>query len=192
MLITTAHILEEGKMENVFSSSKSAVGISHRIDVEHALGELKTPGLPAAEIYIVAKYPECDTELEKVGNSNCARDEDREDVATGIVGGGILGAVVGCLAGLGMVAIPGVGLIVAAGTISTTLATTVAGAGIGIVSGGLISALAYLQITSDQAKVVSDSCWQEQFLVIVHGTDDQVHRAESCLIQLRSSQVWVC
>ena len=58
-------------------------------------------------------------------------------VATGAVGGGILGGLAGLLVGIGALAIPGIGPLVAAGP----LAATLLGAGIGAATGGLIGAL---------------------------------------------------
>jgi hypothetical protein len=70
--------------------------------------------------------------------------------------GSMVGALGGCLVGIGILAIPGVAPLIAVGTSGTALAATIAGAGIGIVSGNLISALASLEIFSDRARVDSD------------------------------------
>jgi len=104
----------------------------------------------------------------------------------------MLGAIFGWLVGLGMLTVPGVGLLVALGTTGAALTTIFAGAGIGAASGGLIlSALASLE-SSDQARVVPDGCGRDEFLVIVDGTDEEVCQAESILSRYGSSQVWVC
>ncbi|HET6314582.1 MAG TPA: general stress protein, partial [Chloroflexia bacterium] len=51
---------------------------------------------------------------------------------TGAVGGGVLGGLAGLLVGVGALAIPGIGPVVAAGP----LATTLIGAGVGAATGG--------------------------------------------------------
>ena len=60
--------------------------------------------------------------------------------ATGAVGGGILGGITGLLVGLGALAIPGIGPVVAGGALASAFGlgggTAVAGAGIGCVSPG--------------------------------------------------------
>jgi uncharacterized protein (TIGR02271 family) len=71
-----------------------------------------------------------------------------EGAATGALGGGVLGGVIGLLAGVGALAIPGVGPIIAGGT----LASTLAGAGIGAAAGGLIGALAGMGIPEEDAR----------------------------------------
>ena len=83
----------------------------------------------------------------------------------------MVGAIGGCLVGFGVLAVPGVGSLIPIGTSGTALVTTIAGAGIGVASCGLIEALADLGIASDQSK----------YRVIVDGTDDEVGRAKTIL-----------
>ena len=61
---------------------------------------------------------------------------------------GITGGIAGWLVGIGALAIPGIGPIVAAGA----LATTLGGAAIGAVAGGLIGALVGAGIPEDDAR----------------------------------------
>jgi len=53
--------------------------------------------------------------------------------------GSMLGAIGGCLAGMGILAIPGFVPILAIGSAGTAVVVTLAGAGIGLAGGGLIS-----------------------------------------------------
>lgn len=61
-----------------------------------------------------------------------------EGVATGAAGGGVAGGVLGLLAGIGALAIPGVGPLIAAGPIMAALSGAAVGATVGGVAGGLI------------------------------------------------------
>ena len=70
-------------------------------------------------------------------------------VATGAVGGGILGGLAGLLVGIGALAIPGIGPLVAAGP----LAATLLGAGIGAATGGLIGALVGAGVPEEEAQL---------------------------------------
>jgi hypothetical protein len=74
--------------------------------------------------------------------------EAAEGAAKGAMGGGVLGGLVGLLAGVGALAIPGIGPIIAGGA----LASTLAGAGIGAAAGGLIGALVGMGLPEDDAK----------------------------------------
>jgi len=71
-----------------------------------------------------------------------------EGAATGAMGGGVVGGVIGLLAGVGALAIPGIGPIIAGGA----LASTLAGAGIGAAAGGLLGALVGMGIPEEDAR----------------------------------------
>jgi hypothetical protein len=172
---------------------KRAVGIFlNRIDAERAIGELNRSGFLGDQICVVVNT--CDeTELGYTGVSDPVRGSSSVEAVTGAFAGGMIGAIVGCLAGLGMLSLPGFGLIVAAGTIGTALSTTCAGAGIGAVGGASIaSILAGLEMASDRTRLSSFDCPRSEYLVIVDGTDAQIQLAESLLSGLDSSKVWVC
>ncbi len=164
---------------------------SHRSNMEHTLGKLKKAGFPMAQISIVAKYADLEAQVDGVGMSNCNVNQTQDDAAMVMLVGSLLGAIVGCLTGLGILALPGVSFIVAAESAGTAV-TTLAGAGFGIVSGGLISAIASLGKVSNSARVAGDDRGQDEFLVIVDGTDNQVYWAKSILSQSHSIKVWVC
>ena len=76
--------------------------------------------------------------------------------ATGALGGGLLGGALGLLVGLGALAIPGVGPVLAGGMLATAFGlgggTAVAGAGIGAAAGGLVGALVGLGIPEADAQ----------------------------------------
>lgn len=61
-----------------------------------------------------------------------------EGATTGAATGGALGGVVGLLAGIGLLAIPGLGPFIAAGPIMATLSGAAIGAGVGGLTGALI------------------------------------------------------
>lgn len=71
-----------------------------------------------------------------------------EGAATGATTGGALGGAIGLLAGLGALAIPGVGPLIAAGPIMGALA----GLGVGSALGGLVGALVGMGIPEYEAK----------------------------------------
>lgn len=177
----------------VLGQKRHAVGrFSNRTDAEHAVSELNHAGFLAAQISIVAKYADHEHQIDGVGTIYRAKDEAQAKASVGEITGGMLGAVVGCLVGLGMLPVPGVVFILAVKTTGTALATTLAGAGIGATGGGLISVLAGLKILPSRAKVNRAPYLQGEYLLVVDGTVDEVHRAESILSRSCSSKVWVC
>jgi hypothetical protein len=91
-------------------------------------------------------------------------------VAGGATGMG-LGAVFGWLAGIGALAIPGVGLFIAAGPIMGALG----GAAVGGVAGGIVGALVGMGIPEYEAKRYEGKLRGGNILISVH-TDDSAQR----------------
>ncbi|CAH1059293.1 general stress protein [Paenibacillus pseudetheri] len=96
-----------------------------------------------------------------------------EGVATGAATGGVLGGVTGLLAGIGALAIPGIGPILAAGPIVATLTGVAVGAG----AGGLVGGLIGLGIPEDEAKEYEGYVESGKILVLVddNGRGVQAH-----------------
>lgn len=95
--------------------------------------------------------------------------------ATGAVAGGILGGLAGLLVGVGALAIPGIGPVVASGiwasTLGTAGATAAAGAGIGAVAGGLIGALTGLGFSDEEAGYYDRGVREGRYFVTVEDED---------------------
>jgi hypothetical protein len=90
-----------------------------------------------------------------------------EGATTGGVAGLGVGAAVGWLAGIGALAIPGVGPFIAAGPIMAALG----GAAVGTAAGGIIGALVGLGIPEFEAKRYDAKIREGNILISVH-TDD--------------------
>jgi hypothetical protein len=175
----------------VVSSERRAFGVfSSRQEAEQALNELKASGFSMDKVSILARDVQQGEELggveltPRIGNKDVGS-------ATGVVGevatDSALGAV---LVGLGSLAIPGVGPVIAAGSVAVALAATVASTGIEAAAiGGLVRALADLGIPEEQARVYSDRLHQGDYLVAVDGTKDEISRAES-MFSDRGIQNW--
>ena len=101
-----------------------------------------------------------------------------EGTTTGVATGGVLGGTLGLLAGIGALAIPGVGPFIAAGPIMGTLA----GLGVGGAVGGLIGALVGLGIPEYEAKRYEGRLKDGGVLLSVHcDTADQITRTKAIL-----------
>jgi hypothetical protein len=103
-----------------------------------------------------------------------------EGAATGATAGGVVGGTLGLLAGIGAIAIPGVGPFIAAGPIMGALA----GIGTGGVVGGLIGTLVGVGIPEYEAKRYEGLVKQGRVLLSVHcDNSDWVSRAKDLLEQ---------
>ena len=95
----------------------------------------------------------------------------------GAVGGALAGGGAGVLAGLGLLAIPGVGPVVAAGWL-VALAVDAAG---GAAAGGLIGALLGSGISAEHAEVYAEGVRRGGALVTVRTTDELNDAASAIL-----------
>jgi hypothetical protein len=101
-----------------------------------------------------------------------------EGTVTGVTAGGAIGGTLGLLAGIGMLAIPGVGPFIAAGPIMAALA----GLGVGGAVGGLIGALVGLGIPEYEAKRFEGRIKAGGVLLSVHcDTSEQIASAKDVL-----------
>ncbi|MGC4050229.1 MAG: DUF3341 domain-containing protein [Paludibaculum sp.] len=103
-----------------------------------------------------------------------------EGATTGAATGGALGGTLGLLAGIGALAIPGVGPLIAAGPIMGALA----GLGVGGAVGGLIGALVGMGIPEYEAKRYEGRVKDGGVLLSVHcDTSEEISRAKNLLKQ---------
>lgn len=129
---------------------------------ENAVRALEEAGVPVDNISVVS-------------NRSIDRDgDDTNETAAGAGIGAAVGGTAGLLAGLGMLAIPGIGPVVAAGW----LAATAAGALAGGATGGIIGALVDAGTSEEDAHVYSEAVRRGGTLVTVKadGRNEEVAR----------------
>lgn len=169
-------MLEKEKLAPENREYKRAVGVfKKREDLEDTLRALKNENFDMERVSLLAR----DVEgveggrevTEKQGN------EAKEGAGIGASTGTVLGGIGGFLTGVGLLAVPGVGPILAAGAEISAVASTLAGAGIGAAAGGIVGALVGLGIPEEKAKVYSDRIKAGDYLLIVSGNEDEVNRA---------------
>lgn len=98
-----------------------------------------------------------------------------EGTATGAATGGAAGGLLGLLAGIGALAIPGVGPFIAAGPIMAALS----GAAIGATAGGVVGGLIGLGIPEIEAKRYEEKLKKGNYLISVHvANGEQEDRAK--------------
>jgi uncharacterized membrane protein len=95
-----------------------------------------------------------------------------EGAAAGVGAGGLVGGTLGWLAGIGALAIPGVGPLIAAGPIMAALG----GAAVGAAVGGLAGSLVGLGVPEFEAKRFEGKILEGNILLSVH-TEDSDERA---------------
>ena len=150
-------------------------------DATAAIRDLEALGIGHDDISIVANNAHG-----RHGNDDHGGVNDHGDVSRGTSTGALLGGTGGLLAGLGLLAIPGLGPIVAAGW----LAATAVGAGIGAVggaaTGSLVGALKNSGHTEEEVNVYSEGVRRGGSLVSAKVPDGQVAEAEAVLDRNKS------
>ena len=118
---------------------------------------------------------------ENVGNKDFAHvkaSKAPEGASTGAATGGVIGGVLGWLAGIGAIAIPGVGPFIAAGPIMAALAGVGVGGAVGGIAGGLVG----LGIPEYEAKRYEGRLRKGHLLLSVHSDDSKwAKKAEEIL-----------
>lgn len=109
-----------------------------------------------------------------------------EGATTGVAAGGALGGTLGLLAGVGALAIPGLGPFIAAGPIMGALA----GLGVGGAVGGLVGALIGMGVPEYEAKRYEGRVKDGGVLLSVHcATSDEITRARKILEQTGAEDI---
>jgi hypothetical protein len=157
------------------TSKKTAVfGIYKGImQAEQAVDRIVASGFSSNDISVLLPDNQSSKEFAHEKNTKAP-----EGTTTGVATGGVLGGTLGLLAGIGALAIPGVGPFIAAGPIMGALA----GVGVGGAVGGLIGALVGLGIPEYEAKRYEGRIKDGGVLLSVHcDTSDEITRAKELL-----------
>ena len=111
-----------------------------------------------------------------------------EGAVAGASTGGLLGGGLGLLAGIGALAIPGVGPLIAAGPLLAALSGAAVGASVGGIAGGLIG----LGIPELEAKRFENRISEGNILISVHAVDgNEVDRAKEILKNAEAEDISV-
>ena len=149
--------------------------------VEQAVKALRIAGFRSTDISVL--FPE------SVGTKDFAHEKGTkapQGATTGASTGALAGGTLGWLAGIGALAIPGLGPFIAAGPIMAALA----GAGVGGALGGVAGALIGMGIPEDEAKRYEGRVTKGGILLSVHSDDGEwTTRAKDILERTRAENI---
>jgi len=158
-------------------------------DARAVVHDLEASGVPHSEISLIANADAHGRHSAVSGTSAGTAGDHPADPADvndsdagaggkrGAVLGTVLGGGAGLLAGIGALAIPGVGPVVAAGWLVATLT----GAGVGAAAGGLLGSLTGAGVSREEAEVYSEGVKRGGSLVTVRVDEANVANAEAIL-----------
>jgi hypothetical protein len=155
---------------------------STRTAVENATDSLIRAGFLAADISVL--LPESLGGPRDMGTEKATKAP--EGAAAGVTTGGVIGGALGVLAGVGLLAIPGLGPFIAAGPIMAGLA----GLGVGGAVGGVTGALIGLGIPEFEAKRYEGRLKKGGILLSVHcDTAEEIKRAKEVMTRAGAEDV---
>lgn len=145
----------------------SCAAYPDRAAAEAVIGQLIDAGFRAQDIGILASdkgnVAKMTMDMEKQAEARETR-----TLGVGMGAGAAIGGTAGVLAGLGLLAVPGIGPLLAAGPIAVGIMGAISGLGIGIVAGSLVS----YGIPRQEAQALEEHVKSGSILVTVHCGED--------------------
>lgn len=148
-------------------------------DASAAVDQLEAGGIQGADISLISSNEgdRHSARMSRDPSHDNAKEGAKDGTGTGATVGTVVGGAAGLLTGLGLIAIPGVGPVVAAGWLVATLT----GAGIGAAAGGLAGALTGAGIGEADAQAYDEGVRRGGTLVTVRADDTQAPRVMDIL-----------
>jgi hypothetical protein len=132
-------------------------------DATRVVTDLRAAGVPEDDISVIAHNAD---------GRYMPIEEESSPAGKGAAIGGVLGGGAGLLAGLGIMAIPGIGPVVAAGWLASTLAGAAVGAAAGGATGGVVGSLTEHGVDEAHAHVYAEGVRRGGALVTARGDEN--------------------
>ncbi len=146
-----------------------------------AIGDLKRAGIDDDRISLIASNADNWHDGLRRDSDGDGESDAAEGAGKGATTGGLIGGGAGLMAGLGMLAIPGLGPVVAAGWLVSTAVGAAIGAVAGGATGGILGALKDAGHSDEEAHVYAESVRRGGSLVSVRVEDHDAARVEGLL-----------
>lgn len=169
--------------------SKTVVGIfDNQSSAENAARQIKDSGLKSGDISILAKQLETNNAQDQLGRitdhtTSTNENQVNDNISDGVVSGTVLGGLAGLVIGLGTIAIPGLGVIAAAGPIVGLLS--------GAVTGGVVGGLVDLGIPEENSRQYETEIRHGRILLSAKCEDINVDKVSSILRNCGTAKVEV-
>jgi uncharacterized protein YcfJ len=161
------------------SKNKVVIGVvDAEVQAENVVQSLQSGGFASSDISAI--FPD------KHGTRDFAHEHNTkapEGAVAGVAGGGVLGGTIGLLAGIGALAIPGLGPFIAAGPLMAALSGAAAGAAVGGVTGALIG----LGIPELEAKAYEGKLRGGNILIAAHVDNDEEEKRAKEIFRLQGA-----
>ncbi len=149
--------------------AKTVVGLFDTFaEAQNVVQELVDRGFAHSDISVVANDARSDFASDRaVGEGQATA----EGAGAGAIGGTVIGGVLGLLVGTGLLVIPGIGPVLAAGPLAAAIGSTALGAGLGAAAGSLVGALVSTGVPEEDANYYAEGIRRGGTLVSVRTED---------------------
>jgi hypothetical protein len=163
-----------GAMQEI--AMKTVIGLfDTAADAQAAREDLLSAGVAAERLSVVTNSRKADPPLANAPEGT----EAAEGAGIGAVAGIVAGGTAGLFASLGLLAIPGIGPVLAAGPIAAILV----GSGVGAAAGGIVGGLIGIGIPEEEAEVYAEGINRGGTLLSVEAEDGDADRVAMVLSQ---------
>ena len=160
---------QEGRNSKGDQAGKLLVGVFEKVDeAVDVIKRLKEAGYKEAEITVAVKDDEKQEQIDDKADIKVDSQGYAEKISGGAAIGGALGGLYAALPALGLVTIPGIGPILAAGPLAGILGGVAAGG----VTGGLIGALVEYGVDEEDAKSYEYLLEQGKIIILVENKEN--------------------
>lgn len=150
-------------------------------DADQAVDDLRNAGFAGDDISVIAREDVIEDVASDFIEEEIEVDAVGKGALGGAVGGGAIGGLMGLLAGVGAIAIPGVGPAFAAGSVATALGMTAGGAGVGSAAGSLVGAMLGLSIQEESAHAYAEGVKRGGILILLETEESRADEAREIL-----------
>jgi hypothetical protein len=152
--------------------------VATQSQAEALVNDLETMGFPRVDISVLFPNRQ-DTRGFALENNTKAP----EGAVAGVGAGGVVGGTLGLLAGIGALAIPGLGPLIAAGPLMAALSGAAAGAAVGGIAGALVG----MGIPEYEAKTYEGKVKNGGILVAVHTDNAEERKRAEAIFRRRGA-----
>jgi hypothetical protein len=166
--------------------TKTIIGLFDTFgEAQNAVDDLMRFGMSREAISLVAREEQRPADYEHEVGSSAA-----EGAGAGALGGSLVGGALGLLVGTGLLVIPGIGPVLAAGplagaigTITAAAGATALGAGIGAAAGGLLGGLMGAGVPEEDARVYVEGVRRGGTLLTVNASDVEADDVREIMVR---------
>jgi hypothetical protein len=153
------------KMMTETGSTFVIAAVKPRERVDRIIAQAQASGIPAGNISVIA--PDDRQGRDPADEKPREGSEKLHDAAAGAMAGGVTLGILGCIAGLVSIAVPGLGFLIVGGPLAAALGDAAVGGALGAIAGGLLG----LRVPEHRAKSYEESLRKGSTIISIHAAN---------------------